>query len=78
MNTFVKIAFFILGTLFCIIVGLWPEAAMYFVYNLIAPTTEMSRILVLALFWLGGAGVCLAFGVLSVVMWMGLIATCIE
>lgn len=60
-----KFLFWVLGTLLALLVGLAPEIAMYFTYHLIAPQSDLARCLVLAIFWLGGAGLCVATAIIG-------------
>lgn len=65
----IKFLYAIIATVFCIALGLIPEAIMYGVYSLINPTTELVRILVLCAFWFGGAGLCVAFATIAFLLW---------
>jgi len=73
-----KLAFGIIGSLCCLVFALIPEAAMYFLYGVVNPTTTLERILVLGAFWFGGAGMCVLFGFLALAVWTALIKTVLE
>jgi hypothetical protein len=65
-----KLIFVILFSVFCLALALVPEFAMYFTWNLIHPESDLARLLVVALFWVCGAGLCVFFGFLSFMIWV--------
>lgn len=66
----VKLIGFLIITAFCLIVGLWPEVAMYGIYCAVDPVTELGRIaLTLGLLFFGG-GLSVVFGILGFAMWV--------
>lgn len=65
----IKFILAIVFTMFCIAFAVLPETAMYFLWHLIHPESELARILVLGIFWFGGAGLCILFGFMGFVMW---------
>ena len=65
-----KALFGIIGTLVCLVIGLIPEGVMWMLWGLIHPSSETSKILVLAVFWLGGAGLCFLFAFLAFSLWV--------
>lgn len=73
-----KFLFWITGTLLALVVGLCPEAAMYFTYNLIAPQSDLARCLVLAIFWLGGAGLCVATAIFGLMIFASVTKVVLE
>lgn len=54
----------------CLGFSLIPETAMYFLWQLVNPSTQLEKIAVLALFWLGGVGLCLVFAFLGLTVWI--------
>lgn len=56
-------------TLICMVIAFWPEVALYFIYGLIHPTTEVTRIITLFAFWFGGSGLCIGFGFIGLSVW---------
>ena len=61
-------------TLFCICLALIPEAAMYFLWQVINPTETLEKIVTIALFWIGGAGLCVVFAFISTLLWISAMA----
>ena len=49
--------------------ALIPETAMWFAWHLIQPESELAKILILGIFWFGGAGLCVLFGFLGFFIW---------
>jgi hypothetical protein len=60
---------FLVWTAICAGLGLLPEIVMYLTYHLIAPEDFWQKLAVLGLFYLGGAGLCLIFGLLFSSLW---------
>jgi hypothetical protein len=60
-----KILFWIAGSLLAGVVAVIPEAAMYFLYRMIHPESELARIFTFIAFWFGGIGLCVGFGALG-------------
>lgn len=60
----------ILITLFCIGLALVPEAAMYFLWQAINPTETLEKIATVAIFWIGGVGLCVFFAFISTLLWI--------
>lgn len=73
-----KIAFFIIGTLLCIVLGLVPEFALYALWHVLAPTTEVMRVVTGLGFLFIGGGACIAFGFLAVAIWFALLKAVLE
>lgn len=67
-----KLFFMVLSTIGCVIFGLIPEIVMYFVWGLITPVTIIEKILVVGLFWFGGAGLCAVFAVVAGIIWLAI------
>ena len=65
-----KIVFALLWSAFCLVLALVPEIAMYLTYSLINPETTLAKVAVMALFWFGGAGLCVFSGVLGFALWV--------
>jgi hypothetical protein len=64
-----KLIFGLFWTALCVTIALIPEIIMYNVWHLIEPTTTIEKILVMALFWMGGGGLCILFAVLGIGLW---------
>lgn len=64
-----KIIGVLIFTLFCVAFALIPEACMMFAWGLIHPESELAKVLILGIFWFGGAGLCFLFGVLGFGLW---------
>lgn len=63
---------FVLGsiwTILCAAFAAIPESAMYFFYHLIDPQTELMKAFIMILFWVTGAGACIAFAVAAFMFW---------
>lgn len=69
-----KILFALMITVMCLAMALLPELAMYGLYKFINPTTELARILMFAIFWIFGIGLCIGSAILSFIIWVGLMA----
>ena len=69
----VKLLLSILAAIPCLALAGIPEATMYFIYGLIAPTTEVGRVLILVAFWFGGAGFCAFAAFFCFILWLGLL-----
>jgi hypothetical protein len=65
-------------TLFCFIVALIPETAMYLVYHLISPTTETGRIVTGGLMLWFGTGLSVFFAVGAFMLWVALMKVVLE
>lgn len=63
-----KLLFWTLGAFISLVIAAIPETAMYFLYGLIQPSGDVARALVLLAFWFLGAGMCLGFGALGIIM----------
>jgi hypothetical protein len=63
----------LLVTVFCIVVGIIPELAMWGIWSLVHPSTEVGRIVMVALFLFGGTSLSILFGIVAFVMWAKLI-----
>ena len=60
-------------SLLCLCFALIPETIMYFVYQIIDPTTVLEKILIFGIFWFGGVSVCVLFAVLGLMLWAALV-----
>jgi len=65
-----KILFIVIWTLICFCLAIIPETAMYFTWSLVNPVEPIAKILLVAVFWLGGAGLCFLFGVVGFALWV--------
>lgn len=74
----IKLLFWILGSAIIIPATFIPEAVMYFLYQLIAPQSDLARVLVLLVFWVTGFGVSVAFLLLGIFAFCSLTVTCLE
>ena len=63
------ISTFILSVI-CLAFGLIPEGIMYFTWSLITPTEVWQKLVLLGLFWFGGASLCILFGFLAFAFWV--------
>jgi len=57
MNVIKRIFYVIIS----LVIALIPEMVMYLTYEMIQPTTDIARVLLLGLFWFGGGSLCLLF-----------------
>lgn len=57
MNVIKRIFYVIIS----LVIALIPEIVMYLTYEMIQPTTDTARVLLLGLFWFGGGSLCLLF-----------------
>ena len=73
-----KTLLFIIGSFVCLVIASIIPSLMYFLYNLIAPTTVLERVAVLGLFWFGGGGLTLIAGVFAVMSWIYLLKWYLE
>lgn len=64
---------FLIVTLLCLLFAILPEIAMYATWHLISPSTEITRILLMILFWATGGGLCLVFGFLAFAGWVAIL-----
>lgn len=69
---------FLIVTLLSLTFGLLPEMGMYFLWNLVKPTTEFARFAMVALFLLGGGGLSFLFGFLAVGFWVTMTSAIFE
>ena len=65
-----KFIAFILITLICICIAVIPETAMYFLWQMVNPQTELGKILVLGIFWCGGFVFCIMFALFGFLLWV--------
>lgn len=61
----IRVLLFLLGSMLCLGIAVLPELAMWMLYGIIHPETEVARLIVLIAFWLGGSGVCIGFAMLA-------------
>lgn len=64
----------LLATIICAAIAFIPEMIMYGLYGILNPTGELTRIIVLLAFWSLGGGVCVAFGLIGVLVWAQVVA----
>lgn len=65
-----KFLMWLLFTIAAATIAVLPEVAMYFVYGLINPQSELSRVLVLIVFWFGGVSACIGFALFGFLIFM--------
>lgn len=65
----IKFTFAVLWSVFCLVLALFPETVMYFLYAVIDPTTSVERLLVIAVFLVAGGGLSVVFGFLGLTLW---------
>lgn len=65
-----RVIYFLIYSSICTAIALLPETAMWLTYGLIAPTSEIGKILTIGMFWLCGGGLCIAFGALGFLLWL--------
>jgi hypothetical protein len=73
-----RFIFWFFGIFVSVVFAFIPEIAMYFIYNLIAPQSDLTRILLLVAFWFGGIGLCVLFGALGVLLAMAVTTAAFE
>ena len=56
-------------TILCILIALIPEGAMYLIFRLANPTTELGRILLIGIFLVVGGGLIVWWTILVFVLW---------
>ncbi len=64
-----KVVGFIIWSLICLAFALIPEAVMYFLWGVIDPVTAIERLLVIAVFLIGGGSISVLFAFLGVALW---------
>ncbi len=69
-----KVFSFLLTTLLCLAFALIPEIVMYSLYGAINPVGELSKIVILAIFWFGGSGLSILFAFLGFAVWCAIIS----
>lgn len=60
-------------TLACFIFALLPEIGMYFLWQVVSPTTEIMRLLLIGVFIFGGGALCVLFAFLGFSLWVYLL-----
>lgn len=61
-----KVVFWIVGCLIALAVAVIPEVAMYFLYGLINPQSEVTRVITLLAFFVFGGSACVGFGAIGI------------
>ena len=70
MPAWLKFLIWILGLVVIWAFAMIPEAVMYGLYHLVQPESDVTRVLTLCAFWIGGGGFCVILAI------VGFIATC--
>lgn len=70
-----QLIIFLVITLLCFLFAMIPEMSMYALWNFVHPETDVARVLVLGIFWFGGVGLCVAFGIFGFAIWASAINT---
>lgn len=73
-----KVVFWVLGSLLALVVGLMPEVALYFLYGVINPQTELTRVITVLSFLFLGGGACFGFGILGLALFAGVTKAVLE
>lgn len=78
MRALIKGSLLTLFTAFCLILGFLPEIVMYFTWHLIQPDSTIAKILLMGLFWVAGAGLCVFFGFIAISIWLSVLTKVIK
>jgi hypothetical protein len=70
-----KLIFFLVSTGICLFIASIPEATMYFLWHLVAPTEGWQRLVLVAMFFLGGGGLTILFWVGAAAMWVAAVTS---
>ena len=66
MPWYISLSIWLLGMVVIWAIALIPEMVMYFLYHLVQPESDLTRVLTLMAFWLGGGGLCVLLGFLGI------------
>lgn len=69
----IGIVFFLIVSIISLVVAFLPEIVMYFLYNLIDPSTFLERMVVIGLFLLTGGPISVFFAFLGLRLWVSFI-----
>lgn len=64
-----KFFIWLIFSLLCVVFALLPEITMYFIWHLINPSTDVMRVVVIAIFIFGGGSACVLFTFISLAIW---------
>lgn len=73
-----RLLFLCFGIVVAAAVTLIPETAMYFIYHLIAPQSDLTRGITLAAFWVCGSAVCVGFATLGFCLFVCVTKACLD
>jgi len=73
-----KLIAFLIVTALSLLIGLLPELVMYFLWTVVNPTDQFVKVIMIALFLLGGGSLSIFFGVLGFAMWVALATAILE
>jgi hypothetical protein len=73
-----KVIFFLVSTAICLFLAAIPEAAMYFLWHLVAPTEGWEKLVLVGIFFLGGGGITILFWIGSFAIWAAAVAAIAE
>jgi hypothetical protein len=77
-NNGLKLFFSIVFTVLFVLFALIPETIMYFTWHLVQPENPIQRLAMVALFFVGGGGLCVFFGILAVALWAAVIGAILD
>lgn len=66
-----RVLFAMVVTVVSLIIAVLPEAGLYFLWKLVNPQTDLARVLLGLGFLFGGGGICILFGFVACVIWVG-------
>lgn len=64
-----KFFYFLVITLFCLVLGLAPDAVLWAVYKGVHPATELGRVLTMCTLIFFGGSACIGFFVVAAILW---------
>ena len=78
VGTPLKILLAVIATLLCMVLGLVPEIAMWILWGIVNPITEVARLVLIVAYIFAGTGLSIAFAVGAGSLWLLAIAFIVD